>query len=341
MRDVIDVPLPGSDGKETAEKELLEQNCEFTGCYNFAVSFDSPPTEETKKAKKRNLSDSRASLGPNGGIYFNRRKNGRLIKHVVLPKILKNDIRRDYATIFRNVFNSGNESLMKQYLMQYCRPDSMFRKQSSAELVKKGKPNFVVSGMSNIITFWSQSVGKTPDIAFDVGNVTNLRVRSDGTAVISFQYQLSGTRLETSSDESCGSIEDSGDEQSLLSSSFSPDCEIDCQFPSSDEDETFNALLASASWDDFSVTDDSKTTDYSCSNSLHSHSPSEPKFGSLVCNETDMEGNMAVANVALLRFCGRGLASLFLDSHNRVQCVEFETWHHESQILQFIPAITV
>eukprot|EP01039_Chlorochromonas_danica_P008240 gene8240-9087_t len=313
MCDVIDVPLPGSDGKETAEKELLEQNCEFTGCHNFAVSFDSPPTEETKKAKKRNLSDSRASLGPNGGIYFNRRKNGRLIKHVVLPKILKNDIRRDYATIFHNVFNSGNESLMKQSMMQYCRPDSMFRKQNSAEHVKKGKPNYAVLGMSNIMDYWSHSVGKTPDMAFDVVGVANLRARSDGTAVISFQYQLSGTRLESSSDESCGSK----DEQSLLSLIFSPDCENDCQYPSSDEDETFNAL--------FAVTDDSKATDYS------------RKFGSLTRNETGMGGNMAIANATFHRYCARGVASLFLDSHSRVQCVQFEMSYHESQTLQYIP----
>eukprot|EP00981_Chlorochromonas_danica_P002216 scaffold437_cov168-Ochromonas_danica.AAC.33 len=283
MCDVIDVPLPGSDGKETAEKELLEQNCEFTGCHNFAVSFDSPPTEETKKAKKRNLSDSRASLGPNGGIYFNRRKNGRLIKHVVLPKILKNDIRRDYATIFHNVFNSGNESLMKQSMMQYCRPDSMFRKQNSAEHVKKGKPNYAVLGMSNIMDYWSHSVGKTPDMAFDVVGVANLRARSDGTAVISFQYQLSGTRLESSSDESCGSK----DEQSLLN--------------------------------------DSKATDYS------------RKFGSLTRNETGMGGNMAIANATFHRYCARGVASLFLDSHSRVQCVQFEMSYHESQTLQYIP----
>lgn len=187
-------------------------------------------------------------------------------------------------------------------------------------------------------------MGKTPDIAFDMGGVTNLRVRSDGTAVISFQYQLSGTCLESTSDESCGCTEDSGDEQSLLSSSFSPDRENDWQFPSSDEDETFNALLTSTSaWDEFSVTDDSKTTDYSSSNSFHSHSPSwsKRKVGSLPSNEPDMLGNMAIANVALLRFCARGLASLFLDSQNRVQCVQFETWHHESQILQFIPAIVV
>lgn len=39
------------------------------------------------------------------------------------PRILKNDIRRNYATMFANVFNSGDFELMSTHVDQLYSPD--------------------------------------------------------------------------------------------------------------------------------------------------------------------------------------------------------------------------
>eukprot|EP01039_Chlorochromonas_danica_P011206 gene11206-12498_t len=112
-----------------------------------------------RRKRKRDVSTlNNAPVGPHGGVYFNRRRNGRLVKHVVLPKILKHDIRRDYAAMFRNVYNSCDQKLMNQYLFQFCRPDSIFQEKFCVQM-----------------------------------NDVMLHTRSDGTSLVSFSFKISNT----------------------------------------------------------------------------------------------------------------------------------------------------
>lgn len=57
-------------------------------------------------------------------FYDTKDENGNwLIPHVPLPRIPKSDIRREYAQLFTNVYNSGDNDLLRRFVAQMF-PDS-------------------------------------------------------------------------------------------------------------------------------------------------------------------------------------------------------------------------
>lgn len=68
------------------------------------------------------------AIRKNGGAYIKKRSDGRNITHVVLPKILKHDIRRSYASIFCNAHNSGDASFLRNYLSVFASPLFVFQR---------------------------------------------------------------------------------------------------------------------------------------------------------------------------------------------------------------------
>eukprot|EP00981_Chlorochromonas_danica_P013859 scaffold6945_cov174-Ochromonas_danica.AAC.1 len=289
--------------------------------------------------KKRVRSEEKSvPLGPHGGVYFNRRRNGRLVKHVVLPKILKHDIRRDYAAMFRNVYNSCDQKLMNQYLFQFCRPDSIFRQQCAQEMLAKGKRNLEVLGMKNISAFWRGSMESSPDLSFEVG-VTNLRVRSDGTGVISFHFTLSGTSDIPVLDPSSAMLKLGHRDEIGPHGSSSVSTDISC-YDSQDDDDVLNFLLE-PTVDELTANDESSTSSRSMSGSSPSSIPCSDHSTSSDVSSSDLkistesvaEFNTAMESLCELRMRGieipstakmfslaysvNGVASMHLDADSR------------------------
>ena len=75
--------------------------------------------------------DSKKKLGKNGGVYFNYHRNGRLIVHAVLPKIVKSDVRRSFPAMFANIYNACDSELMNRYLDTYYIPELTFKQKFS------------------------------------------------------------------------------------------------------------------------------------------------------------------------------------------------------------------
>mgnify|MGYP001811307036 CR=1 FL=1 len=78
--------------------------------------------------------DSKKRLGKNGGVYFNYHRNGRLIVHAVLPKIVKSDVRRSFPAMFTNIYNACDAELMKKYLDTYYLPEFALKQKFSRKL---------------------------------------------------------------------------------------------------------------------------------------------------------------------------------------------------------------
>lgn len=156
--------------------------------------------EMTVKSKKRPRPQEKNSLGALGGVYYNYRANGRLITHVIVPRILKSDIRRSYPTMFRNAFNNAQSGVLRSFLNTFCLPDSIFSFRKSAAIQSPSK-SMDLQGASVIADFWAAMNEVTPDLVFHMDN-TRLKVRSDGTGEVMFQFTFKGTKLVAEDDTS-------------------------------------------------------------------------------------------------------------------------------------------
>lgn len=108
-----------------------------------------------------------------------------------MPKLLKNDVRRTYAEMFATVYNSCDPSLMRGYLDAFHCKDFAFQQHCSPEASAQGKSNYEILGADAVLCFWTDHVCTTPDLHLTLGSTT-LRVRSDLTAVLEFQFVVSG-----------------------------------------------------------------------------------------------------------------------------------------------------
>lgn len=99
-------------------EDTTSQTDSSNGSANEALAVDTT-------RRKRKKQDERNPFGPNGGVYF-RPRNGKLVPHMFLPRILKSDVRRCYAQMFTNIYNSCDSSLMEKYLRTFYRPDFFF-----------------------------------------------------------------------------------------------------------------------------------------------------------------------------------------------------------------------
>jgi hypothetical protein len=117
-------------------------------------------------------------------------KNGNwLVPHIPLPRIPKRDIRRTYAMILTNVYNSGDQMLLKQFVSQMITEDYNYR------LVFDGKCYELVRGKKNIFYhFCYEHMLLSPDVVFAF-NADRIKVRSDGTATLMGKFNASGNMI--------------------------------------------------------------------------------------------------------------------------------------------------
>jgi hypothetical protein len=88
-----------------------------------------------RKSDKAEIHHHHHNLGPLGGVYFDKRSDGKLLPRIILPKIFKSDVRRDYAQMFLNVNNSMDKKMMQDYLNHYYRNDLVYYKRPHGTLM--------------------------------------------------------------------------------------------------------------------------------------------------------------------------------------------------------------
>lgn len=151
----------------------------------------------TTASERSEASDERPeALSGRKRVRHGRRRN----EIVSRPRILKTDIRRNYATMWTNVFNSCDYDYMMQYLSTFYDPEFHMRhfRKGLALMNPSWKcskfPDF--RGIPALAEFWYGQMTKSPDMVCKLINA-QLSIRSNGTAVILTDFELHGTKVLT------------------------------------------------------------------------------------------------------------------------------------------------
>ena len=111
--------------------------------------------ESTPSSGRAQPSDS-----PLCAHYSNEKSNGKMRKKrkgstastlleynfLYIPRILKNDLRRQYPMIFTNVFNSCDANQIKSLLQTFCRPDLRNIMEFSGKRITHNLSDFINAG---------------------------------------------------------------------------------------------------------------------------------------------------------------------------------------------------
>lgn len=106
------------------------------------------------------------------------------------PRILKTDIRRSYAIMLANVFNSGSYQLVSSFLSHYdshdakvfFRPRLLNTEYSSGALVLEE-----IYRIKMIGDFWQAKVDATPDLVFRISDIF-IKVKEDEQSLRIIHY---------------------------------------------------------------------------------------------------------------------------------------------------------
>lgn len=124
-----------------------------------------------------------------------------------VPRIHKNDLRRQYPVMFSNVFNTCDAFHVNNYLQTFCRPDLKLVIESFCKLYI---PFLLISvtllidphlherkdivGYEHCGIEFMDRMTDAPDSIFTLNKV-QMRVRSDGTCSVHSQFELKGTKM--------------------------------------------------------------------------------------------------------------------------------------------------
>jgi len=112
------------------------------------------------------------------------------------PRILKNDLRRQYPIIFANVYNTCDSNLMLKFFHQFCDIHTGLVTLRDTYSFN-GLPHTLtadIHGADNYGRLWSFRMTETPDLYFQLHSI-QIRVRSDGTCICQAKYFFSGTSI--------------------------------------------------------------------------------------------------------------------------------------------------
>lgn len=89
-------------------------------------------------------------------------------QRIVLPRILKNDIRRRYSMMYANVMNSYDFDLISSFFLRFMKPDLRFEKKCQ---IGPG-PLTLVSGVDVVIKYFLVLLQGSPDKITKVSDIT-------------------------------------------------------------------------------------------------------------------------------------------------------------------------
>lgn len=114
-------------------------------------------------------------------------------KVYIIPRILKTDIRRQYASMFANVYNSQDVELMEQFLTTYFRKDFIYSQTGRHYMDLQHAKICTIQDFKAVSEFWYEHMLDTPDLVFKLGKV-QFKLKSDNTGTVTFQCSITGTR---------------------------------------------------------------------------------------------------------------------------------------------------
>ncbi len=81
---------------------------------------------KSKRIRKKRLREfTDEGLEKNTGILYSDQVDGGLVPRLVIPSMIRDDIRNYYGSMISHVYNSQNYEFMSKFLMTYFRPDVM------------------------------------------------------------------------------------------------------------------------------------------------------------------------------------------------------------------------
>ena len=130
---------------------------------------------------------------------------------IVVPRILKSDIRRQYARMFTNVMNSHDHELMQSFLRRYgskdlrmdkfMAPGALCDNKEEVTIVnpttprKKNSCDVTLYGVEHISLYWFMMNIMTPDQIFSIDDI-KIRTKPDSMAcTVTCKYSVRGTFL--------------------------------------------------------------------------------------------------------------------------------------------------
>mmetsp|Transcript_17929 Transcript_17929/g.19431 ORF Transcript_17929/g.19431 Transcript_17929/m.19431 type:complete len:347 (-) Transcript_17929:12-1052(-) len=112
-----------------------------------------------------------------------------------IPRILKNDLRRQYPIMFANVYNSCDYDFMMKFIHQFC--DLTGHVKITDTYAPNGPSSMLIGeaqGVESCVQMWAFHMNDAPDLCFRLQSI-RIRVRSDGTSTCEGKYIYSGTAI--------------------------------------------------------------------------------------------------------------------------------------------------
>ncbi len=138
-------------------------------------------------------SDQSSSSSSSARTTIELQNHGRRRKVFIIPRIVKHDVRRQYATMIANVYNSQDKEYLKEFLNVYFRPDAIYY-QSNRRFNHPHRVKFcLIDDLQTLEDFWYQHMHDTPDLVYRLGKI-QFKLKSDNTGTVTFQCSITGTQ---------------------------------------------------------------------------------------------------------------------------------------------------
>mmetsp|Transcript_32009 Transcript_32009/g.70528 ORF Transcript_32009/g.70528 Transcript_32009/m.70528 type:complete len:395 (+) Transcript_32009:201-1385(+) len=117
------------------------------------------------------------------------------VRKMQRPRILKSDFRRNYSTMWADMFNCADIDMLTSHLKTFYHPDLVF---TQTVLLDCGRmpPMFCSQpmGIEFLHKMWSHYITFCPDLICSIKH-TMLKVRGDGTSSIRCSFELNATMI--------------------------------------------------------------------------------------------------------------------------------------------------
>jgi hypothetical protein len=157
-------------------------------------------------------------------------------RKVLLPRVVKTDIRLLYSRMFTNMLNLYNYDLCEGFFREFCIPDLLFSSSTKDELhtsldldlsLVDSHSSLIIESASSAAQFLFGSLLSTPDINMTINNSRFIQLPGTDACKIEFRYVFKATKIYKENIDFSMLICDPQDETNLLNDdqqSYSINC---------------------------------------------------------------------------------------------------------------------
>eukprot|EP01031_Cornospumella_fuschlensis_P029289 gene29290-35361_t len=128
------------------------------------------------------------------GLLYQDSPDGALLPRIVIPRILKTDIRRCYTDMYANVYNSCDWVLAQGFVTRFFRPDNVVIQELFGSFPSKLRGRYELHGVPVVAQYWYERMHDWPDVRFNIKEHA-IKISTDYSGVISLKFSLSGTQF--------------------------------------------------------------------------------------------------------------------------------------------------